>query len=222
MVDRVTIKEEFVMFPFEFITPTEIVIEEVSTGVAIIRGTLIREGVSRNKNLYTFEELESVAEQAEGMPLYVGTMTKMDPNLGIRRKNMHANIEENRVGRIISTTIDRARRLIKFLAELVNTENHPHIIEEVKKGWGVSIGGIAQKVKIVMDEGGRIMRKILGLVLNHVQLLPPYKKAGMVGAEVENVEIQESMIIGEIIEIVTKPHYKLNLGDSIGKVIIRD
>jgi len=193
MADRV--KEEFIMFPFEFISPIELTIEETSAGVAIVRGTLLREGVSRNDNLYTVEEMASIAAQAEGLPIYVGTMTKIDPNYGIRRENMHADVEPHRVGKIIRAVFNKAKRVIKFMAELVNTAKYPHIIEEVKKGWGISIGGVAHKAKLVVDEAGRIMRKILGLRLNHIQLLPPKILTGIAGAEVEEVEIQESMIM---------------------------
>ncbi len=196
MVNR--IEEQFIMFPFEYISPVEVTVEEsltATTGTAIIHGTLLREGVSRNGNLYTIDEMKKIAGQAEGIPLYVGTMIKRNPNTGRIQTGMHANIEKNRVGRIIKTVFDEAKRVIKFWAELVNTKEHPHIIEEVRKGWGVSIGGIAHKAKIVINEAGEILRKILGMVLNHVQLLPPDKITGVVGTEIESIEVQESMII---------------------------
>ena len=186
-----------VMFPFEFISPTEISIEESAQGVAIITGTLLREGTSKNGNLYTIEEMQRIADQAEGIPIYVGTMTKRDPNLGIMRKGMHANIIKHRVGKIIRAVFNKAKRVIKYWAELVNTKIHPKIIEEVKAGWGVSIGGLATKAKIVLDSFGRILTKVLGLKLNHVQLLPPNAIRGQDEAQVTGVEIQESMIFYE-------------------------
>ena len=198
MVDRV-IQEEMI-FPFEFISPTTVTIEESSTGVAMISGTLLAEGISRNGNVYTVSEMENIAEQAIGMPIFVGTMTKVDPNLGIRRKGMHANVNKNRVGKIINAVFDKISRKIKYWAELVNTEDHPKIIEEVKAGWGISIGGIATKAKIVLDHFGHILTKVLGMKLSHVQLLPPDVIRGQDAACVEGVEIQESMIFYDVPE----------------------
>jgi len=183
-------------FPFEFISPTVVDIEESYQEVAIISGTLLREGVSRNGNIYTISEMEKIANQAVGVPIYVGTMTKRDPNTGLLMKNMHANLEKNKVGEIIRTKLDKASRKIKFWAKIFNTVIHPHIIEEVKKGWGISIGGIATKAKFVIDKlTGKILTKIADLILNHIQLLPPTTLTGVPSAKVEKVEIQESMIL---------------------------
>ena len=215
MVDRIV--EQMVMFPFEYISPTVVTIEESSTGVAIISGTLLREGRSKNGNLYTIDEMENYADQAVGLPLYVGTMRKVDPNFGIARSNMHANIEENKVGKIIKTVFSKAERIIKFWAELVNTVKFPDIISKVKAGWGVSIGGIATKAKLMIEETGRIVTKVLGLVLSHVQLLAPDKIRGQEDAMVEHIEIQESMIfyepVGEEVSI-DKIHLKSGIGNT--------
>jgi len=198
MVDRV-IQEEM-RFPFEFISPTVVTIEESSTGVAMISGTLLAEGISRNGNVYTVSEMKKIAKQAVGMPIYVGTMTKLDTNLGIRRKGMHANVEPNRVGKIISAVFNKIARKIKYWAELVNTKAHPKIIEEVKSGWGISIGGVATKARMILDHFGRILTKVLGMKLTHIQLLPPKVVRGQDAACVEGVEIQESMIFYDVPE----------------------
>lgn len=221
MVNRV-IQEEM-RFPFEFISPTAIQIEETSTGVAIITGTLLAEGISRNGNIYTINEIKKIAEQAVGMPIFVGTTTKIDPNLGIRRKGMHANTQSNRVGKIIRVVYDAVSKKIKYWAELVNTETHPKIIEEVKLGWGISIGGIATKAKIIIDQFGRLLTKILGMKLSHVQLLPPNVIRGQDAAKVEGIKIQESMIFYEFL----KPQFqikKINVHGGITgvKINLRD
>ena len=213
------IVEQMVMFPFEFISPTEITIEESASGVAMVTGTLLREGVSRNGNLYTVSEMENIANQAEGMPIYVGTTTKVDPNYGIKRDNTHANFEENRVGRIIRTVFNKVKRIIKFWAELVNTKSHPKIIEEVKQGWGISIGGIATKAKVVMDEVGRLLIKVLGMKLKHVQLLAPHIARGQVEAQVDGVEIQESMVFYDLPKQTMEVN-KIDLGHGIKNVDI--
>ena len=192
MADR--INEEFI-FPFEFRTPLTIIQEAKKEGVALIQGTLLAEGVSRNGNLYTIEEMERIAKQAEGTPIYYGTMTKIDPQTGMIIRNAHANIPENKVGRIIKAWLDRKARKIRFIAEVVNTPKFPDIIKKIKSGWGISIGGIATKAKYVMDKIGRILLKVLGLKLNHVQLLSPSTLRGMQSAKVEKVQIQETMIM---------------------------
>lgn len=195
MADRIV--QEMRMFPFEFIAPVKVDIEETAHGVAIIKGTLLAEGVSRNGNVYTINEMKEIAKQAKDMPIYVGTMTKMDPLTGIIKKHMHRDKKEHLVGRILEAFFHKASRTIKYVAELVNSKIHPKIIQEVKAGWGVSIGGVAHKAQLVLDTFGRILTKILGMKLNHIQLLPPHVIAGQDEAKVEEVTVQESMIITE-------------------------
>lgn len=190
-----------IMFPFEYISPTHVSIEESYHGVAIITGTLLAEGISRNGNLYTVEEMANIAPQAEGMPVYVGTIEGIDPNTGLKVKGIHANLEENRVGRIIRAIFDPIARKIKFWAEIVNTATHSDIIQKIKEGWGISIGGIATNAKYALDKiANRIVTKIMGLQLNHVQLLAPNVIRGMDSAQVEDVQIQESMLFYEFKE----------------------
>jgi len=183
--------------PFNFYTPVEIEIEETVHGVAMINGTLLIEGLSKNKNWYEVEEMQKIADSAIGVPIYYGTMTKIDPNTGLLTKNMHANVQPNKVGKIIRTVLDRVKRKIKFWAEVVNTKNNPNIIQEIKKGWGVSVGGIAYGAKYVFKKIGKIKKlvlKIKDMVVNHVQLIPPSVKRGQNQAKVERVDIQETMI----------------------------
>lgn len=182
-------------FPFEFISPAEVTIEEASKGVAMIRGTLLAEGESRNRNLYTIAEMKRIVETAIGLPIYFGVMIKRDPNTGMMMKNMHANTLENKIGEIIHSWFDKVKRKIKFIAEVANTVKYPNIIESIKKGWGISIGGIATRAKRVINEAGRVLTKILGLKLNHIQLLPPEVIRGQRAAKVEGVKVEETMII---------------------------
>ena len=198
MANRIEIEE--MNFPFEFISPLEVTIEETSLGVAIIRGTLLREGVSKNGNLYTIKEMKKIAKATEGQPIYVGTTTKMDVNLGIIRKGMHDNTKSNKVGRIIQAIFNDVKRVIKFVGEVVNTENHPDIISKIKAGWGISIGGVAEKARKIIEETGRILTKVMGMRVTHVQLLAPWIVKGQEEAKVESVEIQESMIFYEALE----------------------
>jgi hypothetical protein len=203
------IEEQMVIFPFEFNAPTEIEIEESGKGTAIIRGIMLREGVSTNGNIYTIPEMKSIAVQAEGMPIYVGTATKFDPNVGVRRNNMHANFDENKIGKIISAIFDPIKRVVRYVAEIFNTATHPRVIEEVKAGWGVSIAGTAN-AQVVIDKSRKVLYRITGMIFKSLQLLAPKVKLGQDEARISDVEIQETMIIDEV---VTNPiqRYKITI-----------
>jgi len=187
-----------VFFNFEFKSKsTEVTIEESASGKrALIQGTMLREGISTNGFLYTLEEMENIAKQAEGVPIYIGSCTKLDTNYGIMRNGKHDNTEPNRIGRIISAVFDPIKRVIRYIAEIVNTATHPQVIEEVKAGWGVSIGGTAD-ANLVLDKAGRLFYKVSGMIFKHLQLLAPHNALGMNEARVEGVEIQESLEIQE-------------------------
>jgi len=204
-------------FTFEFTSPMEVDVAETAIGVAIIKGTLLSEGISRNGNLYTLDQMEKIAKTAEGAPIFYGTMRNSIMN-GVPVKNAHANIEPNLVGQIMQTFLDPFAKKIRFIAKLFSTEQFPHLIEEVKQGWGVSIGGNG-KARFVLDTLGRILTKIFDLTVNHVQLLRPETPRGQESAQVESAEskeIQESMIFYEL----PKPDFKikelkLREGDSV-------
>ena len=206
---------ETMSFEFEFTSPMEMDLEESSVGVAIVHGTLLAEGMSRNGNLYTLDEMDHIAKTAEGQSIYYGTTRKYLN--GVPVKNAHDNTEPNLVGRIMQTWVDKVARKIKFIAHLVSSEMFPHLIEEVKQGWGVSIGGKGT-ARFVLDAMGRVLTKIFNLTVNHVQLLPPDTPRGQDAAQIEGIqkEIQESMIFYEMPE----PNFKvkevrLRDGDSV-------
>lgn len=195
MVDVNNIVNEVMNFQFEFTSPMFIDLEETNIGVAIIRGTLLAEGISKNGNLYTFDQLQHIAETAEGVPIYYGTTTKLNPNTGILTDNMHNNLGENIVGKIMKTWVDAVDRKIKFIAQLVANANFPNLIEQVKKGWGVSIGGKGT-ARFIVDSLKRVVTKIIGLTVNHVQLLSPDTSRGQEQAQIEEInrDVQESMM----------------------------
>jgi len=178
---------------FEFTSPFVIDIEESAIGVAMITGTLLAEGLSNNDNLYTIEEMEDIAETAKGVPIFYGTTTKVNVNTGLLTANMHRNYADCQVGEITETWIDKVARKIKFRAHLIDNPNFPNLINEVKKGWGVSIGerGLCQKF---VDAAGRVIRKIFGMRVNHVQLLSPNTPRGQDAAQVETgpQDVEES------------------------------
>lgn len=202
-------------FDFEFTSPVFVEVEESGTGVAMISGTLLAEGMSRNGNLYTVDEMENIAKTVKGAPIYFGTMTKMDSNTGLLTKNMHANVEPNLVGRIMECFYDKIAKKIKFIAHILNTEKYPHLVEEVKHGWGVSIGGKGIG-RTLIDMAGRLITKILGLRVSHVQLLAPDVPRGQDAAQVESKEIkevQESMLI--VVEEKENESINIHLGHGI-------
>ena len=183
---------------FTFQTPIQCsgVMENVKTKVQSmhISGVLVREGLSRNQNLYTISEMENIVQQIKGLPIFFGTMRKFDPKSGTYKSGMHANIEKHRIGEIEEGYLDKIKRLVYFYGVIRNTREHPRIIEEVRKGWGLSIGGIAHATQLVLDEAKRLLYKIGDMIVTHVQLLQPWVRTGIEGAKVEKVEVQEAMI----------------------------
>lgn len=198
--------EEMIMFPFEYVAPISIEIEETNQGRALVSGVLLREGESGNGNLYTLDEMEKIAQRAIHVPVYVGATTKFVQ--GMYRKNAHNLDKKNCIGRIISTNFDKAKRVITYIAEVFNTDVFPKIIEEVKAGWGASIGGMANKARIVFDKANRMLTKVEDMIINHVQLLPPNVALGQNEAVIKNVEIEETLIVYDSTPLQSEQEYE--------------
>lgn len=207
-----TMIEESMKFYFEFTSPLLIEIEESLLGVAMVTGTLLSEGISKNGNLYTLDEMEQIARTAKGVPIYFGTMRKINPNTGKLTANMHQNIEDAKVGEIFETWVDKIARKIKFRAHIIDNPNFPNLIDQVKRGWGVSIGGKGLGQKFI-DASGRIITKIMNMIVNHVQLLEPDTPRGQDEATVEDAEpkqfIEESFSWVEEKSIIKHIHISL-------------
>jgi len=176
---------------FEYLTPLKV--EETSKGKAVISGTLATTGISRNGHAYDLPTLRQVAESSVGKPLYYGTTTKIDPNTGIRCHNMHDDVEANRIGKITRTTFNKRTGIVKFLAEVWNTSKFPKLVSQVKRGFGISLKGIAYDAKNVLDRMKGIVTKIGNIIIESVQLMSPETKRGIQNAQVEAVQVQESM-----------------------------
>lgn len=161
----------------QFTFEAPISIEEVKGQKAIIRGTLLSEGISRNGNLYTIEEMENIANQAVG--------TKIEVGVDFRGRHTKSPT----VGKIIEAFLDKTKRKIFYIAEIFGS-----IVNQVKKGWGVSIDGIARNASYVLSETGKVLIKVKDLILKKIQLVPPHVKVGVQGASVSSVEITECMI----------------------------
>lgn len=214
--------EESMKFEFEFTSPLLLEIEESAIGVAMITGTLLSEGVSRNGNQYTLDMMDQIAETAKGAPIFYGTTTRINPNTGLLTRNMHLKESFARVGEITETWLDNAARKIKFRAHIIANETFPNIVSEIKKGWGVSIGGKGFGTSF-FDAAGRKITKIMSMIVNHVQLLSPDMPSGVDDAKVETAEpkiIQESfewVEEKESEERITEIH----IGKGIKEVVIR-
>jgi hypothetical protein len=211
--------EESMKFEFEFTSPFEVEIEESTIGVAMITGTLLAEGLSNNDNLYTIDEMEEIAETAKGAPIFYGTTTKINPNTGRLTANMHRNFQGFQVGEITETWLDKVARKIKFRANLIDNPNFPNLISEVKKGWGVSIGGRGLCQKFV-DAAGRVIKKIFGMHINHVQLLSPNTPRGQEEAQVEGTNQIEESFSWVVDEEPTERITEVHIGKGIKSVTI--
>jgi hypothetical protein len=205
--------EPVMEFPYLFYSPVEITIEETSQGVAMLKGTLLVEGFSRNKNLYTIEEMEQIAKRAQGVPMYYGVKDDINPNTGTMSKNLHADDSDNMIGKIIKTAFDAIKRKITFIAEVANTPKYPDIISKVKSGWGVSIGGFVTQANWIVDKIRGLCMKIKNMTVEHVQLVPPSIVRGQDEAKVEDVTIQECMVMEmpTPIQIITHLRIKGNI-----------
>jgi len=203
--------EESMKFDFEYTSPLMLEIEESAIGVAMVTGTLLSEGISRNGNQYTLDMMDQIAQTAIGAPIYFGTTTRVDPNTGLLTKNMHLKEAFARVGEITETWIDNAAKKIKFRAHIIGNETFPNLIQEIKKGWGVSIGGKGFG-KTFFDMAGRKITKILSMIVNHVQLLSPDMPAGVDDAKIETTEPK---VIQESLAWIEEEPEKINLHLSI-------
>jgi hypothetical protein len=188
--------EENMRFGFEF--RSAIHIEETSGNKALISGTLLIEGISRNKNIYTINEMENIANRAIGVPMYFGVKEDINPNTGLMAKNLHDDSSDNRIGKIIKTALDTVKRKITFIAEVVNTPKFPDIVSKIKSGWGVSVGGFVTKANWVVDKIKGLCMLIRNMVVEHVALVEPSVVRGQDEAKVENVSIQETMTFDRI------------------------
>jgi hypothetical protein len=161
----------------EFTFHSPIFLEEtLSNKNKIISGTLLAEGVSRNRNYYSMAELDNISQSALGKPVFYGVDSFNKHKKGFA------------VGKIIKTIVDKVARKIKFWA-LIHDKD---IAESVKKGWGISIGGIAKGGKWILNQLGKLVLKVFGVKINHVQLLSPDIIRGQDAAKVEKV-VEESV-----------------------------
>lgn len=168
---------------FKFSSPIEVTAKTDKR--AIIKGTLLQEGISRNGNLYTIREMEKIADHIVDVPIQIGLEYAIqDSKLRSRHKRSFDT------GKIIRAWLDKAKRKIFFVAEVWGDA-----VKNIKKGWGVSIHGIARKARYVVMETGNIVTEIRDLLLQKVQIFKG-GTTGIASAKVESVEVQECMTFG--------------------------
>jgi hypothetical protein len=165
-----------------FVWENRIEIEEGSHGKRFT-GILASEGVSRNGNVYTLETLESIANQANGLPLYYGTVTRINPNTGRLTKNMH-DLSGSQIGKIVKAWVEG--KVVKFIGEVFES-----FTGKIGKGWGLSLSG-KSLAHYSVDAAGRVLTHLKNFVLKSAQLLEPHTPRGMESAKV--LEVEESFL----------------------------
>lgn len=186
---NVNVIKTFENIGFDFESPIEV---QESTGFkSLIRGTLLSEGISRNGHLYTIEELENVVQQCKDLPIFFGTTTGIDPNTGRLSRNIH-DTSKPPIGKVLRAWLEG--RKIKFIGEVFGS-----VSRMVTKGFGISIKGFAKNAKYVVTESKQLVLKIGNLIMHSVQLFSPHTARGMESAQVESVEVQESMVFDSVL-----------------------
>jgi len=163
-------------------SPIEVI--ETRGNSALISANLIRLDVpTGNGRIYRFVEAERIAKEAVGKPV----------RLFATWLGKHIHKKSHEVGRILKTWIDQTRRSIRGIVEIKNTKHFPHIVQEVKKNWGVSVGGHVDGFQLI-NKAGRLFAKCINFAITHLQLLKPDTPRGDEGAIVEAVtDVGESI-----------------------------
>lgn len=179
---------------FNFVS--RLTIEETSKRKAIVSGILATTGISRNGWFYDLESLKEIAETSIGKPVFFGIKKfGYDRSTGLIIRNLHDDSEENRIGRIIKTVLNRKQRIVKFFAEVWNTKKFPNIVQKIKQGFGVSIKGTCHDAKLLIEKAKQKIFQIRDMLIQSVQIFnPQHAKAGIAKAKVESIEVQESMM----------------------------
>ena len=192
---------------FKFEAKSGVRIEETCPDRLKISGTLLVAGVSKNQRLYEIDELENIARNMVGKPVYLGTKHVLSPD-GKTVRTLHDDAPENEIGHVTKTFLNRKKGLVRFVAEIFKTYKYQNLLNDVKAGWGVSIGGFVHKANFVKHLGKTVM-KIKDMIVQHLALIKPSVSRGFDSAMVENVH-EVSMTFTNSKGKMLSPH-KLNL-----------
>lgn len=174
--------------PIEVTYTASFEVEETTKNSVILKGPLIRLDIpTGNKRVYRFSEAAQIIKEAIGKAVHFGA-----DKLG-----KHLKSGKDRVGRVIRAWLDKATKTIWGLVEVWNTKDYPNLTEEVKTGWGFSIGGVIDAFRPIFKAGKTIL-ECINFKFRQLQLLKPSTPRGDVGAKVsEVIPVQESLQLSE-------------------------
>ena len=156
--------------------------ETTPKGAILLVTALELNKVSQNNppSEYRIEEGEEIAASLIGNPLYYGTNVKGKHDK--TRKSVGKVLEAWKKGNKIKAKI------------LITAKN---LIKKIKKGFKFlfSVGGMAKFAESIM-KGGRRVRRMIGAVCNHLQIVDSGTKVGFPNAKVERlIEINETVLL---------------------------
>lgn len=193
-------------YDYEFVVVGPLEVEETLTVQqggkevpvkAILSGIFLRlDHVTGNGREYQSEEGGTIAASLIGMPVYFGAKLGIDP-VSLKVGFRHIKKAPNMVGRVIRSIYNKANKTIKGAVEVWNTAVFPNLVSKLKKGWGFSIGG---RVRSFLDTGkineyGNEVKKAIGMIANHMQLLAPKIPRGQKEAQVEDIQAVEEALM---------------------------
>jgi hypothetical protein len=175
------------MSDFTFTITSPIEVEETLSSSIILNGTFMKlNHITNNGREYQLEEAQEITEGLIGMPVGYGTQWW---------NNKHRKDAKHHIGRVIKTIFDEVNGVIKGVVEIWNTKEHPDIVQQIKPGWGFSIGGKAQNLVPtgLTNSLGKAIMKVIGMKPNHLQIVEPQKNRGQSMAKVEGEgDVEES------------------------------
>jgi len=187
------------MFEFTFKSP--LILEESFKDYVMVEATLLTEGRSTHGFLYTVPDADFnlVAESAVDKNVYFGvdvfgqhkapSANKGEVWLQSHNDSVSGdNVEP--VGKIVKSWFDRLARRVKAKIKIWDTS----LMSKIRKGFKISIRGLFDKFKDVFHNG-QLSRKVFGLRIKDVQIVPPEKGVGVKGAKVEKI-LEETMDFG--------------------------
>ena len=169
---------------FKFENSSNIRIFETKEDSMVISGTMLVAGISTNNRLYEVSELENIAKNMVNKPVYHGLKRVIENG---KARTVHDDNPENRVGTVIKTFLNRKLGRIRFLAEIWNTRKYPNLINEVRSGWGVSVGGRVKNAEFIRDKVKGLVMRIKNMIVEHLALVKPSISTGFKSAKVEKI-----------------------------------
>jgi len=181
--------------PFLFVTKDVHTCME-SAKIAYVKCTALElDKPSINGRIYAFSEGDEIAESMVDKPVYYD----------LDWKGKH-RLDEEPVGKIL--VAKRIGKKIKAILGITDLK----VIDKLRKGlkFLFSVGGHAKTFKVI-STGKRIVEKLYGTVVQHLQMIPDGKnifgksKVGFPEAKMEKlIEIRESVLyVGKSIAIMT-------------------